>query len=111
MQDYLGLLVEELAPYVDLWLGETLSLTAEAKAVQQAIESTGKPFWISFTLEDGPGSESNSVALRSGERLADAARWVAVGSSGTPLQLQPSRSYAGSGRGGLWGLRRFGRFP
>lgn len=90
VQDYLGVLVEELAPYVDLWLGETLSLVAEAEAVQQAIASTGKPFWISFTLEDRPGTEPSPAALRSGECLADAARWIA-GSGAQALLFNCSR--------------------
>ncbi|WP_085033572.1 homocysteine S-methyltransferase family protein [Ensifer aridi] len=77
VQDYLGVLVEELTPYVDVWLGETLSLVAEAEAVQHAVAGTGKPFWISFTLEDEPGAEDAPAALRSGERVKDAARKIA----------------------------------
>lgn len=77
VQDYLGILVEELAPYVDIWLGETLSLLAEGEAVQQAVAATGKPFWVSFTLEDGPDAERRPAALRSGESVAAAARWIA----------------------------------
>ncbi|WVT76475.1 homocysteine S-methyltransferase family protein (plasmid) [Sinorhizobium chiapasense] len=90
VQNYLGVLVEELTPYVDLWLGETLSLVAEAEAVRQAVASTGKPFWISFTLDDGPVTEPNPAALRSGELLADAARWVA-GSGAQALLFNCSR--------------------
>ncbi len=62
VQDYLGVLVEELAPHVDVWLGETLSLVAEAEAVQHAVSGSGKPFWISFTLQDEPGAESRPAA-------------------------------------------------
>lgn len=90
VQDYLGVLVDELAPYVDLWVGETLSLMAEAKAVQHAVAGTSKPFWISFTLEDGPGAELRSASLRSGESVADAARWIA-GSSAAALLFNCSR--------------------
>lgn len=50
VQDYLSVLVEELDSSVDVFLGETLSLIAEAGAVEQAVAGTGKPFWISFTL-------------------------------------------------------------
>lgn len=77
VQDYLGVLVEGLAPYVDLWLGETLSLIAEAEAVRQATAGTGKPFWISFTLNDrGDSRPTDEPRLRSGETAADAANWA-----------------------------------
>ena len=33
--DYLKVLVAGLEPYVDFWLGETLSLVAEAQAVRE----------------------------------------------------------------------------
>lgn len=77
VQDYLGVLVEELAPFIDVWLGETLSLIAEAEAVCHAVAGTGTPFWISFTLEDGPDAGTKPAALRSGESVADAARFIA----------------------------------
>lgn len=77
VQDYLAVLVEALDPFVDVWLGETLSLIAEGEAVRQAVAGTGKPFWISFTLHDEPGAEGFPAALRSGEGVAEAARWAA----------------------------------
>lgn len=77
VQDYLTVLVEELAPHVDVWLGETLSLIAEGDAVRHAASKTGKPFWISFTLEEGPDAENRPPALRSGESVEAAARWAA----------------------------------
>jgi S-methylmethionine-dependent homocysteine/selenocysteine methylase len=77
VQDYLAVLVEELLPFVDVFLGETLSLIAEAEAVERAVAATKKPFWISFTLQDEPGAETRPPALRSGESVADAARWIA----------------------------------
>ena len=52
VQDYLGVLVENLDPFVDVWLGETLSLIAEGEAVRQAVAKSGKAFWISFSLDD-----------------------------------------------------------
>lgn len=79
VQDYLQVLVRGLAPYVDIWLGETLSLIAEAEAVVFAIREAKKPSWISFNLEDrkevveGTAGESR---LRSGESVADAARRI-----------------------------------
>lgn len=79
----LGLLVPALAPYVDLWLGETLSLIAEAEAVCTAVAPTGKPVWISFTLED---TERGGVPrLRSGEPVTEAAEWLATKSSAEAL--------------------------
>lgn len=90
VQDYLGVLVEALTPFVDIFLGETLSLVAEAEAVEKAVAASGKPFWISFTLEDEPGAENRPPALRSGESVADAARWIA-GSTASALLFNCSR--------------------
>ena len=90
VQDYLTVLVEELAPHVDVWLGETLSLIAEGEAVRHAVAQTGKPFWISFTLEDGPDAENRPPALRSGESVEAAARWAA-GSGAEALLFNCSR--------------------
>ena len=87
VQDYLGAFVEEMGPHVDLWLGETLSLIAEAEAVRRAVMPTGKPFWISFTLADDPGIEPQ---LRSGESVAAAAAWAA-GSGAAALLFNCSR--------------------
>ena len=88
VQDYLSVLVENLAPYVDVWLGETLSLIAEGEAVRTAVENTGKPFWISFTLADA--DESAEPALRSGETVEAAAEWAA-GSGAAALLFNCSR--------------------
>mgnify|MGYP000031693909 CR=1 FL=1 len=78
VQDYLSVLVENLSRYVDVWLGETLSLIAEGEAVRVAVEKTGKPFWISFTLADDAAQVAGArPKLRSGETVADAALWAA----------------------------------
>ncbi|MBC7283445.1 MAG: homocysteine S-methyltransferase family protein [Hoeflea sp.] len=77
VQDYLSVLVENLEPHVDIWLGETLSLIAEAEAVQTAVQASGKPLWISFTLADGAAASSSEPVLRSGESVAAAAQWAA----------------------------------
>jgi S-methylmethionine-dependent homocysteine/selenocysteine methylase len=67
----LDVLVAALAPYVDLWLAETLSTIAEAEAAARAVSATHKPLWLSFTLEDGEVDES-VPRLRSGEPVSDA---------------------------------------
>ncbi|MDP2734499.1 MAG: homocysteine S-methyltransferase family protein [Hoeflea sp.] len=78
VQDYLAVLVTNLAPHVDIWLGETLSLIAEAEAVRTAVQATGKPLWISFTLADGAAAQpASEPRLRSGEPVAEAAQWAA----------------------------------
>ncbi|OLP42395.1 homocysteine S-methyltransferase family protein [Rhizobium oryziradicis] len=78
VQDYLKTLVDGLEPFVDVWLGETLSLIAEGEAVRVAVAKTGKPFWISFTLADEDEQVSGGAPkLRSGELVKDAALWAA----------------------------------
>ena len=90
VQDYLSVLVENLTPYVDLWLGETLSLIEEGEAVRAAVQATGKPFWISFTLADAPEDDGEVPRLRSGQSVEDAAIWAA-GSSAQALLFNCSR--------------------
>ncbi|QSE73985.1 homocysteine S-methyltransferase family protein [Aeromonas media] len=76
-------LIRGLAPRVDLWLAETMSLVAEPLALKALLPEDGKPFWVSFTLEDeAPGSEPT---LRSGERVADAV--TALASAGVDAIL------------------------
>lgn len=58
---------EVLAPEVDLFLCETLSTIAEARAAARAAADTGRPVWVSWTLAD-----DGSGRLRSGEDLAAA---------------------------------------
>ncbi|MFI7857317.1 homocysteine S-methyltransferase family protein [Pseudomonas promysalinigenes] len=68
-------LLEGLAPNVDLWLAETQSSIAEVRAIHSHLPADGKPFWVSFTLQD---EEVDSVPrLRSGEPVADAVEAVA----------------------------------
>lgn len=68
----LAVLVAALAPHVDHWLAETLSSLSEAELVGELTAGSGKPLWLSFTLDDThPGAVAQ---LRSGERVADAAR-------------------------------------
>ncbi|MDZ7875963.1 MAG: homocysteine S-methyltransferase family protein [Rhizobium sp.] len=86
VQDYLKVLVENLAPHIDVWLGETLSLIAEGEAVRKAIQAQPKPFWISFTLADDAAQiAGGEPMLRSGETVRAAAEWAA--SSGAQALL------------------------
>ncbi len=91
VQDYLGVLVENLDPFIDVWLGETLSLIAEGEAVRQAVAKTGKPFWISFTLDDDTAQVNGAEPkLRSGETVRAAAEWAA-GSGAAALLFNCSK--------------------
>jgi len=60
-----------LAPYVDLFICETMSTAEEARGAVTGAASTGKPIWVAWTLED-----DDSRRLRSGESLAEA--WAAL---------------------------------
>ncbi|WP_353230450.1 homocysteine S-methyltransferase family protein [Novosphingobium sp.] len=67
----LAVLVAALAPHVDHWLAETLSSLSEAELVAELTAPSGKPLWLSFTLDDThPGAIAR---LRSGESVTDAA--------------------------------------
>ncbi len=64
-------LVEAQAPYVDLWIAETVSSIAEADAIIAAVDrhDPAAELWMSFTVPDeAPGA---TVTLRSGETIAD----------------------------------------
>jgi S-methylmethionine-dependent homocysteine/selenocysteine methylase len=71
----LATLLDALGPYVDIWLAETLSASAEAELVREMIGPAGaagrKPLWLSFTLTDiNPAAAAPT--LRSGEPVAAA---------------------------------------
>lgn len=68
-------LLRGLAPYVDLWLAETQSAIAEVQAIRARLPQDGKPFWVSFTLQDEDTDET--PRLRSGEPVSAAAEAVA----------------------------------
>lgn len=55
------------APYVDLFLCETMSTGEEALSAAQAACETGKPVWVSWSLQD------DAPRLRSGETIEEAA--------------------------------------
>jgi len=55
------------APHVDVFLCETMSSIAEAKAALVSAKKSGLPVWVALTIEDNKKS-----LLRSGEPLAEA---------------------------------------
>lgn len=63
---------EVQAPYVDLFLCETMSTAGEGRAAAKAAAEFGKPVWVSWTLSD-----DSSGRLRSGESLLTAAQALA----------------------------------
>jgi homocysteine S-methyltransferase len=64
--------VELLAPYVDVFLCETMSSADEGLAAATAAAESGKPVWVSWTLD-----EDHSGRLRSGESVTQAAAAIA----------------------------------
>jgi len=58
---------EQLAPYVDFFLCETMSTIAEGVAALSAVQDLGKPALVAFTLHD-----DDPNCLRSGEALEQA---------------------------------------
>ena len=48
-----------IAPHVDLILCETVASVAHAKAVLEAATATGKPVWLSLTVDDVDGTLNN----------------------------------------------------
>ena len=63
-----------MADRVDLILCETVASLTHARAILEGAQAAGKPVWVSVTVDDEDGSR-----LRSGERVAEAARAVADG--------------------------------
>ncbi|MEM6987925.1 MAG: homocysteine S-methyltransferase family protein, partial [Pseudomonadota bacterium] len=62
-------IVGALKPFVDIWIGETISCLAEATAICDALDGDDRPLWLSYTLRD----ETDSVpVLRSGESIESA---------------------------------------
>ncbi len=64
-----------LAPFVDLFICETMSCIREARAAATAALATGKPVWLSWSIED-----SGEARLRSGESIPDA--WADIDGMG-----------------------------
>ena len=75
-------LIAGLSPHVDLWLAETLSLTAEAQLAAEMLAEDHRPLWLSFTLDDALDA-SGHARLRSGETVEGATRLAqSVGANG-----------------------------
>ena len=64
-------IVEIQAPHIDVFLCETMSSIDEAKAALVAAQKSGKPVWVSLTVNDSDAG-LNNAQLRSGELLSDA---------------------------------------
>jgi len=65
-------LIAGLTPHVDVWLAETQGSIAEAAALRKALDDDKRPFWVSFTLEDG--KPATPPRLRSQEPVEAAVR-------------------------------------
>ncbi|MFO0997760.1 MAG: homocysteine S-methyltransferase family protein [Alphaproteobacteria bacterium] len=66
-------IVAALAPGVDLFICETMASATESRAAATAAAATGKPIWVSWTLQD-----EKTNRLRSGETIAEALRQVSA---------------------------------
>jgi len=74
-----------LAPFVDLFICETMSCIREARAAATAALATGKPVWLSWSIED-----SGAARLRSGESIDDAREDIdGMGVSAVLLNCSP----------------------
>ena len=69
-----------LAPFVDLFICETMSCIREARAALTAALSTGKPVWLSWSVGD-----SGEARLRSGESIR--AAWDDIDGMGVDAVL------------------------
>ncbi|MEO1058281.1 MAG: homocysteine S-methyltransferase family protein [Actinomycetota bacterium] len=73
--ELLDTIVSALAPFVDVWLAETLSSVAEIRAALAALDRHGddRPRWVSFTLDDHHFGHAPNPALPSGESISEVA--------------------------------------
>jgi len=76
-QPLLGVLVDALSPYVDLWLAETLSSIAEFEVVANILRHDTRPLWAAYTLLDSDQADDATPRLRSGEKVVEAVRRAA----------------------------------
>ena len=66
-----GRIAALLAPFVDLFLCETMATPEEARTAAAAATATGKPVWVSWTVDDGAEGPPSGL-LRGGHSLAEA---------------------------------------
>jgi len=69
-----------LEPFVDLFICETMSCIRESRAAATAALATGKPVWLSWSIDD-----SGAARLRSGESIFDA--WADIEGMGVGAVL------------------------
>lgn len=82
---------EWLAPHVDFFICETLSCLVEARAAATAALSTGKPVWLSWSIQD-----NGAARLRSGEPISDAWEDIAdLGVNAVLLNCSPPEAISG----------------
>lgn len=62
-------LYDAQAPYVDLWIVETLCSLKEFNAIHDVLKESDKPCYYAFSLSDESGS---TAMLRSGQAVSDA---------------------------------------
>lgn len=61
-----------LAPYVDLFICETMSTPEEARASLTGAASTGLPVLVSYTIADHESTDEKGPPLRNGQSLTEA---------------------------------------
>ena len=71
-----SMIVASLAPFVDLWVAETLSLVSELDVIVEAVRQhgAGQRLWAAFALPDHYGDDDSGgshIALRSGDTIDD----------------------------------------
>tara|TARA_Y100001934_G_C12353499_1_gene776740 strand:- start:865 stop:1752 length:888 start_codon:yes stop_codon:yes gene_type:complete len=64
-------MIEELEPYIDFWLAETISSVQEAQKIGELLKGNSKPFWLSFTVKDR-ADRKEKPQLRSNESIEQA---------------------------------------
>lgn len=64
-------IVEACADHVDVLICETMSTSQEARAAATAASESGKPVWVSWTLDEKLAPDGK-VRLRSGEAISEA---------------------------------------
>ena len=64
-------LIEQQKNFIDFWLAETMSSTAEAKLLADMIKDKDKDFWLAYSLTDDV-TPNQPATLRSGESIEQA---------------------------------------